>query len=242
MSHRVVVRFEGIKNAHAWDRPAWVAAIWRLFTLSGMKDVAKFHDYNDSKGFIWNLEEVSQNNFSLEFASIREDLVQAVSDGAKSLIQKGEALSLSKDVILKVLDVVPVQDFAIVDGSLRLNAVSGIIVNRHTKIGCGKGKRRHYAVSPYENRDSYLGRIKRNLIAKVRAFCDKTLTEEDFGVSILSAGLSQSISYQNISLQGYPCSLQITGPKEVLEVALYAGVGTHNGFGCGMLTPMRKER
>lgn len=241
MSHRVVIRFDGIRNAHSEDRPAWVAAIWRLFALSGVaEDVTALHDLKVLKGFVWNVSEPTPNQFSLEFASIREDLVRALSDGARNSLQTGEALSLSEDVILKVLDVIPVEDYRIADGQLRLSAVTEIIVNRHVR--CGHRQRRFYPVCPFEDQPSYLGRLKQNLIAKVRAFKGRTPTNEEFGIRIISSGLERSVPYKTVALRGRACSLQITGAKDILETALYAGVGKMNALGYGMMSPMRKER
>lgn len=241
MSHRLVIRFDGIRNVHQWDRPAWVAAIWRLFALSGAFDnVTGFHDSKVPKGFVWSVsEESTPNHFSLEFVSIREDLVQALSNGARKSLEAGEALSLSEDVVLKVLDIIPVEDYRISDGQLRLSAVTEIIVNRHVR--CGHGKRRFYPVCPFEDQPSYLGRLKQNLIAKVQAFRGRTPTKDEFGIRIISSGLERSVPYKTAPLRGRACSLQITGAKDILETALYAGVGKMNALGYGMMSPMRKE-
>ncbi len=236
MSHKAIVQFNGIKNAKAENRTTWVAAVWKLMEVSGLKNVQEIHDENDVKGFVWNIEE-QQGKFTMEFASIRTELVDAVINGAKKIIEKGTAINLSGDVIIKPTEVIEVEDFRISDGRIRLSPVSGIIVSRAAKKN---GVRRHKGVNPFDENRKFTTAIKNNLLAKTQKFTGAKISENDVSLRIISSGRSIDMPFRGIPLVGHMCSIQITGPKQVIETALYAGLGNMNGLGFGLMAPMKK--
>lgn len=236
MSHKAIIQFEGIKNANTENRSAWVATIWKLLEISGFPNVQEMHDNNELKGFVWNVTE-EQGKYTMEFSSIRAELVEAVIDGAKKIIEKGTALPLADDVIIKPTNVFAVEDFRIPEGKIRLTPVSGVIVNKAFRA---KGKLHHEGINPYEDNQNFIRIIKKNLLAKVRKFTDAKISDDDVSLRIISSGRAVNMPFRGIPLTGHMCSIQVTGPKQVLETALYAGLGRMNGLGFGLMTPMKK--
>ena len=243
MSHKAVVQFEGIKNATKDDRNMWVATVWKLMQASGMKGVQELHDSNTINGFVWNVEEQEDGKFLFEFSSIREDLVQAVLDGANEAIKKGTAWNLSNDVIIKPTSAFPVEDLRIYDGTLRLAPVSGIIVNKivRNQYKNGKKKKHYEAINPVTERQAFVKSVKQNLLQKVNKFAGTNIKEDECQIRIIASGCQTSMPFRGLPFVGSMCSIQIKGPKKLLETALYAGLGKMNGLGFGMMTPLKKQ-
>ena len=96
------------------------------------------------------------------------------------------------------------------------------------------GKKKTYYYSPFECEFSEL--IKNNLIKKFEAFNCKKLESYDFEITPIKETLKESIIlYKGFIVKGWNGVFKLKGNKELIEVALNAGLGSKNSQGMGCI-------
>lgn len=80
----------------------------------------------------------------------------------------------------------------------------------------------------------FVRHIENNLRKKYEAFYQRPSPGGEFQVQLLNRSRLHVTSYKNTVIKGYSCRLRLTGPKELLQMALDAGLGSKNsqGYGC----------
>lgn len=80
----------------------------------------------------------------------------------------------------------------------------------------------------------FVRHITSNLQKKYEAFFKQPAPEGEVGVRPLDRPRLHVTSYKNTVIKGYSCRLKIEGPKELLQMALDAGLGSKGsqGYGC----------
>lgn len=76
--------------------------------------------------------------------------------------------------------------------------------------------------------------IINNLRKKYEAFFQQPAPDGEFQVRPLDRPRLHITSYKNTVIKGYSCRLRLKGPRELLQMALDAGLGSKNsqGYGC----------
>nr|WP_174260370.1 CRISPR-associated endoribonuclease Cas6 [Desulfofarcimen acetoxidans] len=76
--------------------------------------------------------------------------------------------------------------------------------------------------------------LERNLRKKYNAFYKKDAPEGEVKVRVLGQSRLAVINYKDTIIKGYSGKLQVTGPRELLQMAVDSGLGSKNsqGFGC----------
>ncbi len=127
-------------------------------------------------------------------------------------------------------------------GPLTVRTLSPITV-RETVVD-GEGKRRSIFLSPFSK--EFAERIRANLVDKWRAFQNiKSMSdcEDDVNVENLSFDIAPEdggrykkkvLRYKDNFVEAWDGIFRIDGSRELLRMALYAGIGERNsqGFGC----------
>lgn len=77
--------------------------------------------------------------------------------------------------------------------------------------------------------------ISQNLLNKYRAFysCENTENDKKVSVRVLDNPKYCRFNYKKIGIKGYLCTLELTGPNELLQMGVDAGIGSKNSQGCG---------
>ncbi len=247
MSHKIVIKFEAVKNANQIVRDTWVAAIWHLLAVADETEAKRLHDASVPKGFVWHVTQDNaqdENVFLMEFSCIRPELVEMMKKGAEIYRADKTAYQLSGDIILRIKDYFDVNDPFLSSGCLRLAPVTGMILDRSVKAKKRKdndepGPKR-ISLNPYADQIAFCRRLKHNLLLKAKLLLGENYEPKDIGLRIISSGTEEAMPFRGIPLRGHLCSVQLVAPKPVLEIALYAGLGRMNGLGFGMMTTMKK--
>jgi len=76
--------------------------------------------------------------------------------------------------------------------------------------------------------------IGENLRKKYQAFYNQPAPTGEVEVKLRGTPKMNLVSYKGIVIRGYSCRLQLSGPRELLQMGLEAGLGAKNsqGFGC----------
>ncbi|MBM7854025.1 CRISPR-associated endoribonuclease Cas6 [Desulfohalotomaculum tongense] len=75
--------------------------------------------------------------------------------------------------------------------------------------------------------------IEANLRKKYAAYYGRTAPEGEIRVEVLNKPQLKISMYKKTVIKGYICRLKLTGPKELLQVAVDAGIGGKNSQGYG---------
>lgn len=249
MSHKILIKFAAVKNADKIIRDTWVSTIWHLLAVADPAEAKRLHDSTEMKGFVWNVTK-ENDEYLMEFSSILPKLVSMIETGAKKYKEGQTAFQMADDILLKVTDAFGIDDIRDIPSCLRLSAVTGMILDRkfpHKKIryfqklNPGVPIPKKDDIHPFDDQVEFCKRLKRNLCQKAKELLDQDFTTKDFNLRIITSGTDEEMPFRNIPLVGHRCSVQIAGPKPILELALYAGLGRMNGLGFGMMTIMKKK-
>lgn len=84
--------------------------------------------------------------------------------------------------------------------------------------------------------------IESNLRKKYEAFYHKSALDGEISIKPLDRPRLHVTNYKNTVIKGYSCRLKLKGPKELLQIALEAGLGSKNSQGYGCVEMVRRER
>lgn len=114
-----------------------------------------------------------------------------------------------------------------------VEAVSPVTI--HSTVELPDGRKRTYYYEPIEREFSEM--IRQNLIRKYKAVYGKFPKDKKFQiVSLQNQNYKQvSIYYKNFLIKGWRGQFLLKGSKELIKLALLAGVGARNGIGCGCI-------
>lgn len=116
----------------------------------------------------------------------------------------------------------------------RVQAISPVTVS--STLTDQLGHKKTYYYSPYEKEFSAL--IEQNLRNKYVAFHGVELEEGSFSIVPEGSSLKESITwYKRFLIKGWTGKFIIKGSKELMDIALSAGIGVRNsmGYGCILL-------
>jgi len=76
--------------------------------------------------------------------------------------------------------------------------------------------------------------VAENLRKKYKAYMGAEPPEDDIIIRPISTPKLHLVIYKGFVIKGYTCKLKIKGPKELIQIAVDAGLGSKNsqGFGC----------
>lgn len=77
--------------------------------------------------------------------------------------------------------------------------------------------------------------ISNNLRKKYEAFFENPAPEGDVGFWALDRPRFHILYYKDTIIKGYSCRLKMTGPRDLLQMALDGGIGSKNSSGFGVL-------
>ncbi|MEG6615201.1 CRISPR-associated endoribonuclease Cas6 [Peptococcaceae bacterium 1198_IL3148] len=80
----------------------------------------------------------------------------------------------------------------------------------------------------------FASQIEENLRKKYIAYYNRPAPTEKINIELLNKPHMNITTYKNTVIKGYSCKIKLYGPRELLQVAVDAGLGAKNsqGFGC----------
>ena len=133
----------------------------------------------------------------------------------------------SQEIAVKAIDT---EEHIIKSESIELELLSPVVVySTFTKPDGGK-----YTCYFQPGEKEFVRLILENLRKKYSACYNTPPPEGEFTVRLLNKPRQNLIIYKSTIVKGYTCKLILSGPRELLQIALDAGLGSKNsqGFGC----------
>lgn len=127
-------------------------------------------------------------------------------------------------------DKIYVEKQPITEESITVNTLSPVVV--YSTLTMADGTKYTHYFQPGEKHFSKL--LAENLRKKYLSYYRRPAPAGDVTVKVLNRPQQNITKYKQTIIKGYSCKLQLNGPKELLELAVDAGVGAKNsqGFGC----------
>lgn len=196
-----------------------VALIWRL--LSGME--GNRHD-KKMKPFTWDMAvNEADSTVTLSFSSVVEEFTDVLLAEADRIMNEGKALQLGHGALWTVIGVFPVEDLPYIGRSIRLETVTGMVCKGRGKFLASKEA-------------GWKEAVIRGLCRKAHEFLGAEIAPEEVSIPLVEHRGYPKVIYKGCRMSLEDVSLLLKGPRPILEVAIYNGLGSHTGSGFGAVS------
>lgn len=172
------------------------------------------------------------DDVTLIVSSPVSDFCQSIANG---LLTKGQIRLGSSCAEVKS---VTVQQFTVAEEKVMLRTLSPVVV--YSTLFRADGRKYTCYFQPGD--PDYDSLVENNLRKKYRAFYGQDAPPGE--VKVRNTGLMKMniLNYKETIIKGYSGRMELTGPKELLQIAVDAGMGSKNsqGFGCVEVVGGRK--
>ena len=209
-------KLNGELNSGQLSHDDKVPLVWRL--LYGLKD--NRHDKR-MKPFTWDMTvSEADNTVTLAFSSILEEFTDALLAEAKRVMEAGAALQFGHGNLWTVTGVFPVEDLPYIGKSIRLETLNGMVC---------KGRGKFLASKEPGWQEAIIASLCRRA---------KEFLAVDVPADVVSIPFVEHKDYPKVMYKGCKMSLEnvnllLKGPRPILEIAIYNGLGSHTGSGFG---------
>ena len=207
-----------------------VSLVWHLLAAGDKEKAGELHrDQSDFRPFVWAAEEwPDAKGYTLTFSSLKKEITQLFAQGAEKIQSAGEALLIEGNLYLPTR-CIPVRDLYYIGKNVTLRAVSPVVITQRNAQG-----KKEYCFYP-ANPETWLSQFKSNLARRAAAWHGKEVGP--IHVEILNPGTHAVTQYKGQPVRGRYLEVKITGSPEVLETAIYGGLGKRTGSGFGFALP-----
>lgn len=229
--HRVTVMLERIQMGSAAEvsHNEQMALVWRLIQETD-KNIHK----NDEKMYTWNFCELGNQKFSILFSGIDLDIVGRFVKRAMEL--KGQGLTVGLN-IWKITDVIPLEDYPFLNSTLRLQSIGGAYIAQsvwepHNETG--EVMQFYHSVNVDYHPELAAMIIKKHLVSRANKVYNTDYTDKDVFIKYVEhVPGSEPVYYKRRTIASQMVTFRIWAPKEIMETALYGGIGLMTGSGFG---------
>lgn len=125
---------------------------------------------------------------------------------------------------------VETKGYKILTGTVKLKTLSPVVV--YSTLIKPEGSK--YTCFYQAGEPEWTRLVGENLRKKYNAFYDKTPPEGEIMVRLINRPRLHVMNYKNTVIKGYTNNLELTGPRELLQMGYDAGLGSKGsqGFGC----------
>jgi len=158
-------------------------------------------------------------------------------------IIKGIGNQYFNDTCMKLLDYelkpveISVLNPKIEKDSIRVKTLSPITVR--STLETKDGKKKSYFYNPYEK--DFQQQIKENLIRKYKSLGNE-VTEEEFNFRTIGTAKQRISKYKGFVIVAWDGTFEMSGNKELLNLAFNWGLGSRNAQGFGMITEQLNKK
>ena len=230
MDHRATIALERIQMGNKEiSHDEKMALVWRL-----VEETDKNIHKNEEKPYTWVLTEQGDQHYTLLFSSIDDSIMEKFAARAEEL--KGKGLSIGSN-IWKISEVISIEDYPFFNPTMRLMSLTGayfyqLTAGEHKVTGAPINYKRRVSVA--DEPKEAANQIKFRLIRRANKYYGTNFTDDDVDVRYveLIPG-SGHIEYKGRTLSSQKVTFRIKAPKEIMETALYGGIGALTGSGFG---------
>ena len=230
MDHRATIILERIQMGNKEiSHDEKMALVWRL-----VEETDKNIHKNEEKPYTWAFTEQGDQHYTLLFSSIDDSIMEKFAARAEEL--KGKGLSIGSN-IWKISEVISIEDYPFFNPTMRLMSLTGAYFYEPTE-GFHKvtGKPIVYKrrVRVDNEPEEVANQIRFRLVRRANKYLGTNFTEDDVKIRYveLIPG-SGHIEYKNRTMGIQTITFRIKAPKEIMETALYGGIGALTGSGFG---------
>ena len=212
-------KLNGSVSRKSLDHDDKVALVWRL--LFAMED--NRHD-KKMKPFTWDVAfNEADSTVTLSFSSILEEFTDTLLAEAQRVMEAGAALQFGHNAMWAVNGVFPVEDLPYIGKSIRLETLNGMVCRGRGKFLASK-------------EPGWKEAVIYGLCRRAKVFLGADVTAEEVSIPFV-----EHIGYPKVTYKGCRMSLEnvnliLKGPRPILEVAIYNGLGKHTGSGFGAVS------
>ncbi|TYB30540.1 MAG: CRISPR-associated endoribonuclease Cas6 [Candidatus Mcinerneyibacterium aminivorans] len=192
---------------------------YKLFTFSSILERGKFH--TRKKKFFF------PDNISFIISSPVEHIIEEIAKG----VMKHDKVKLKNNIMkVKSVDVLKKRD--IENDKIKVNALTPIEV--HETLYKPNGDKKTYYYTPFEN--EFNKRVNENLKRKWQAYHNEKCPYDLKIKPLFSGNKNERIQYfDNTIIKAWKGHFELKGDPEFLEFGYYAGLGSRNSQGYGMV-------
>ena len=212
-------KLNGSANLQNLAHDEKISLIWRF--LAAMEN--NRHD-KAMKPFTWDMTvNAADATVTISFSSIREEFTDALLTEAKRLLDAGTALQLGRGTMWTVTGVFPVEDLPYIGKSIRLETLTGMVCRGRGKFLASKEPGWKEAVID-------------GLCRRAKAFLGADVAAEEVSIPFVEHKGYPKVTYKGCRMSLENVNLLLKGPRPILEVAIYNGLGKHTGSGFGAVS------
>lgn len=168
-------------------------------------------------------------DLELTISSSADDFCQSIANG---LLSKGE-IRLGRNCI--IVKSVAAEQFTATDEQIIVRTLSPVVTYSTFLRPDG----RKYTCYFQPGDPDYDSLIENNLRKKYQAFYGKEASSGKVKVKKLGPIKMNIVNYKGTIIKGYSGRMKLSGPQELLQMALDAGLGSKNGQGFGCVEQVR---
>jgi len=199
----------------------------RKFKLFSFSRLLGKYQIDKEKGIIRFTDDIQ-----LILSSPIDEFCQSIANG---ILTKGQIRIGNNEVEVQKM---MVQQYKVDKPEVKVRMLSPVVV--YSTLLRPDGRKYTCYFQPGE--PDYDRLVENNLRKKYQAFYRKEASDGEVKVRRLGRIKLNVLNYKNTVIKGYSGKLLLTGPKELLQMAVDAGIGSKNSQGFGCLEVMEKGR
>jgi len=213
-------------GVHTLSHGQIVAMVYQLLSAGNAELAGGLHKPAQKFKPFTHAADESKGSCTLYFSSFMPEITGTFLAGAGRYQAGGLMLG---NCLYKIIDSVSIPDVSHLPGKMTIKTLSPIVLSR-----CAENRKKEYILYP-KNEKVWLDALARNLAKRVLAFYGKDAQVE---IQAVTRGKAALVEYQQTKIPARHMTLKITGGPEVLEMAIYGGLGERTGSGFGMVWPV----
>jgi CRISPR-associated endoribonuclease Cas6 len=222
-NHRIVVLINKL-NGPEVTRDNEVSLLWRFLEKN-----KNLQHNQEEKTFTWNMEAGALSSYTMTFSSYDTKLVNDFFEIAKGLA--GQAVTVGT-TIWQVKEAMEIQDIDYIGEAIRISTVNGMVAMHKAYNAEGKKYNKTYDI--LTDKEAWISSVINRLIRRTNNFFGTAYEKKDVSITRLTLDGYDTVKYKNASIPVQNVQFKLSAPKEIIESAIYGGIGSHTGSGFGM--------
>ena len=229
-THRLIISFNRLAT-HPVTRDEEVSLLWRL-----LKETEENTHDNAVKYYCWNMRQLDYSDFfSMVFSAVDVHVTEELLKNATALKESGHGREVRGGGVWTVTSVIPIDDLQYFGEAISLVSTSGMLAHRKQRCG-DKRSYRTFFLNDRTTAEAWKQQLQERLVRRTNDFFGTDYTLADVQIIKAKHIFTETIMYKGGKRIAQYVRLKIKAPQEVLEMALYGGIGTSTGSGFGMVT------
>lgn len=231
MAHRALILLTRVapENKSDVSHDEKMSLVWRL-----LEESTVIHHDGEEKPYCWTMDyDKDTKSATLIFSSIFPDVTAKLIEKAKNII--GSAIRINQANWIPN-HAMAIQDIDYLDTWARISSTNGVVSWKtiHPTIdSIRRLKKKTYDIDT--DLTGFTNDIRDILIRKAKKFLQKDFAKEDIQIRHVHRLNYGHVDYKGMKIPYQNISCKIIAPQEIIELAVYGGIGSKTGSGFGMV-------